>query len=511
MKNIKILLILFIFCTAVSYAQCPKSFGDTDALKNISDYRTEIVDSIRPILKQWSIICEIHSDYIETPEVAMTFDNNFFIPKLGKTWLQPFYPNCYKVRKNVDDSTKESVVGVVDVDGNEIIPIKYMNLEMDEEGFVTCYGEGGKLDGPAVVYTFEGRRLFSYKSGSAIKKDRENKVFIVSSPTNEDGLSEYHIFYYDGTDVIPPVTTTALLFDGNSMRVNNINTNKMLEEVAINDFNPEVHSKGVIDREEFMLPIRASILDNVWIRLASDYCDEGKWKDALMCLYQFDEVDYQPYMQSVPECLLFVNMWLTCNKELGYTDVIEDEFDHLYQYNISFEDEKIIPVFEMEDKKHQEKLLEEIREIAYPILIPDYYERLKKEEQARIERQKEMRRLERAEKRQRRAQIWGAILMGLAQSLNNIATNYYQSSRQTASTSVSAARNSSTPISSKPQTTSNASSSKEEKVKITVEEVRTTCESCNGSGKGKRVKGLNQEYIGNCAHCNGRGYYVRYK
>ena len=204
-------------------------------------------------------------------------------------------------------------------------------------------------------------------------------------------------------------------------------------------------------------------------------------------------------------------MWLTCNKELGYTDVIEDEFDHLYQYNISFEDEKIIPVFEMEDKKHQEKLLEEIREIAYPILIPDYYERLKKEEQARIERQKEMRRLERAEKRQRRAQIWGAILMGLAQSLNNIATNYYQSSRQTASTSVSAARNSSTPISSKPQTTSNASSSKEEKVKITVEEVRTTCESCNGSGKGKRVKGLNQEYIGNCAHCNGRGYYVRYK
>lgn len=226
MKNIKILLILFILGTAVSYAQCPKSFGDTEALKNISDYRTEIVDSIRPILKKWSIICEIHSDYIETPEVAMTFDNNFFIPKLGKVWLQPFYPNCYKVRKIVNESTKESVVGVVDVDGNEIIPIKYMDLEMDEEGFVTCLGEGGKLDGPAVVYTFEGRRLFSYKAGSVINKDRENKVFIVASPTSEDGLFEYHIFYYDGTDVVPPVTTTALLFDGNSMRVDNVNTNK---------------------------------------------------------------------------------------------------------------------------------------------------------------------------------------------------------------------------------------------------------------------------------------------
>lgn len=510
MRNNAISLVLLFFSTVVSYAQCPKSFGDSEALKNISDYRSEIVDSIRPILKKWSSICEIHSDYIETPEVAMTFDNNFFIPNLGKAWLQPFYPNCYIMRKIMDSSTGVSVAGVVDVDGNEIIPIKYMNVEMDEDGFVTCYGEDGKLDGPTVMYTFEGRRLFSYKAGSGIEKDRENKVFKVFSPAKEDGLSEYHVFYYDGTEVVPPVTTRALFFEGNSMRVHNLNTN-MLEEVAINDFNPDVHSNGVIDRKNFMLPIRASILDNAWIRLASDYCDEGKWEDALMCLYQFDEVDYQPYMQSVPECLLFANMWLTCNKELGYTDVIEDEFDHLDQYNISFEDEKINPVFEMEDKKYQEKLLEEIREIAYPILIPDYYERLKKEELARIEREKEIKRIERAEKRQRRAQIWGAILMGLAQSLNNIATNYYSSSRQSAATSVSTSRSSYTPSSAKSQSTSSGSSSKEEKVKITVEEVRTTCQSCNGSGKGKRVKGLNQEYIGNCAHCNGRGYYVRYK
>ena len=83
-------------------AQYAKGFFDWEPLKRISDYRAEIVDSIRPVLKQYAAVCKIHSDFIETPVGACTFDDKDLIPALGTAKLEPIYPGLYLYRKTLD-------------------------------------------------------------------------------------------------------------------------------------------------------------------------------------------------------------------------------------------------------------------------------------------------------------------------------------------------------------------------------------------------------------------------
>ena len=460
-------------------AQCPKGFFDWKALDNVSDYREEIVDSIRPFLKSNALLAKIHSEFIEVPGYACHFDGTPLIPKLGNAWLEPFYPNYYLMHEVTDQKTGKSVCGVVDVDGNEVIPVNFLSVQLDENGFVTCYGEGGSDSAPTVMYTFDGRRLFSCKDGSGIKNDTEHRVFIVSSDGENGEWSDRQVLYYDGQEVTPHLSTSSLVFKGNSYETYDLTTKQGLT-TEVRDFRPDLHSDPVMDRKKFLLPIRESFLQNRWIRLATSYCDSAKWEDALMCLYQFNHVDYQPYMKAVPECLLFANMWLTCNKELGLTDVIRKEFNHMVGYNILYMDEKIISPSELEDKKLQEELLEQCREKALPILIPDYEARQERERQAHMAlekaRAKQMKDAQKAERRQRRAELWGAILLGLAQGLNNVTYNSYHSSpRPSQAVSDAAPRNRTVAAPTRDGSAATSSSA-------APATTRKKCSRCDGSG-----------------------------
>ena len=384
------------------------------------------------------------------------------------------------MRKVVDKNIGTSLCGVVDVDGNEVIPVNFLAVNMDENGFVSCYGEGNDENAPSVLYTYNGRRQFSWKAGSSVKNDTKHKVFIIYDSNENDGLSEYRVLYYDGTEVMPPVKASSLFFEGNTYWTFDLATNTKKEGV-VNDYNPKLHSEHVIDRQDFLLPIRESILGNEWIRMATSFCDAGKWEEALMCLYQFNNVDYQKYMQAVPECLLFATMWLTCNKELGLTDVIKKEFDDLIGYNIHYFEEKIEPTFVLEDAKLQEELLEQCREIALPILIPDYEAKMEQARLAQIQAEKEhMKRLkeaQKAERRQRRAEIWGAILTGLSQALYNVSSSYYAATRPSQAISVPLSHSGTYNINTSHSSGADTSSSSNNATAT-----RKKCTRCNGSG-----------------------------
>lgn len=503
MKNILLIISLYAFTVNLN-AQYPKGFDDLDALDRISDYRKEIVDSVRPLLKKEPLFFKIHSDFIEYPGGAANFDDTEFLPHIKKDGLKPFYPNYYIIKKS---NGYKLLNGVVDVDGNEVIPVNFVSVNLDENGFVTCLCEGGEQNGATVMYTYNGRRLFSVPAGYVVNVDTEHRVFIIYKVL-DDNLYEYRVVYYDGTELLSSVKASSLFFEGKTYRTYDL-LNKKEEKGIVENYEPEVHSDPVIDRQDFLLPIRDSFLKNEWIRLATKFCDEGKWEDALMCLYQFEHVDYQDYMRATPECLLFAAQWLKCNKELGNEKIIKREFDRLISYNIMFWNNQITSCSELENKELQDELLERCREIALPILVPDYYKKMKEAQLAQLKAEKEEAKKNKnslkAERRQRRAQIWGSVLLGLAQSYYNVLSNHYSSGKPSV-------RNSQASSNMYVPTSTNVSENIETDTPSEPDKpIRQTCTRCDGTGYVLREHSINAAYtldqkkMTTCSKC-GKSY-----
>lgn len=474
-------------------------FYDIETLwDNQLKFRNDITNNVMEKLKSMpGLGYIIHSDWIElTGERSIDLSGKVLFPEIEYDVLKPIYPGMFEIIKF--DKNVKPFCGVIRTDGTIMIPIEYRNIEMDQYGIITCYGKES-----TDVYSYEGNKVCTLPpltETQFVNVEYHNEVQVLECSLAQKGseINHYTFCYLDGTQALPPIDAASF---------------------NISDYSSQIQPKPLLNVKKFLLPIRKSILENRWVKNAVKNCDEKKWEEALFDIYYFNENEYRKYMSNAPECLLIASLWLRCNKELGDTETISDNYDYLVRYNLMYDEyeEKldITPGDEVLGSKIQEQLLTECREILYPIVIPDYEEKVRQEKERQELAIKEAKAKKKEEARQRRAMFWSELLVGLGQALYNVTTTYVNSSVNNSkgtSSNVSSGGNyqgnySSTSSPSK-ASAGNASSSSSSSVP---QEIHEKCGVCDGTGVmyESRIKGPDVKK--KCSGCSGRGYKIRYK
>ena len=463
----------------------------------------------------------IHSDWIELiGERSTDLSGKVLFPDIDYSGIKQIYPGLFDIMF-YDEKNYTWYSGMINAEGTMLIPMKYINIEMDGNGIITCKGKES-----TDVYTYEGRKVCSLppiteRQFVFIRYNKDYQVLECQITAPNASVSKYEFYYLDGTMVTEPFEAEIMNFHGSYIDKGIVGTTSY-KRIDVADYSPQVHSEQFLDAKKFMLPIRKSVVNNRWVKNAVKNCDEKKWEEALFDIYYFNFYEYGEYMQNVPECLLIASLWLKCQEELNDTEAIRQNYENLIKYNLWYDEikEEVGVTYNAEefaDSKVLQQFLEECRAILNPILIPNYVEKMAKLEQEKKERKelaekvaKEAKAKKKEEVRQRRAVIWTALLAGLGQALQNMGTAYANSLNTGGKSSAGVSSVGGGASVSSPSSSSSSSSSSNSSSSSQPKEVHEKCRVCDGSGiiYDSRIKGPDVKK--KCPACDGRGYKIRY-
>ena len=442
------------------------------ALECRDDISPDVLDKI----KQWEETPIIHSDWIENPKgKSLWLDGTEIFPNINYTKLYVRYPNMFEVRNG-------SYVGLFYKDGSTIAPMKYSDLHIGSNGYVTCLGHPSwdgklyhhsidyyKIDGQ-FVYHLEYTNPKEYSFPVTVYEEKENilKVIITKQCSSKNCLYEYRLLYPDGQEVIEPIEGKETLTVKNGV----IRFGK--KEIPIPNFSPMNHPGLGVDTEGLSLLISNTYKENYYIKKAVDFYNSKKWNEALTYLNFFHQFENLNLWNSV-EAKVFCLMWLRCKYELGQSEeiykLIKDK-NVLRPYQLeyspsshSLSDGSIRPLSNpSEELKEVSRQCKELFDIA---VAPYVQQEIKQENEKQLQKQ----------------QMWIALFGAITSSINNYLTY---------SSTTSSYTNNSVNIKTAPtSSTTNSTSERTDGGELVTQEKHTPCQVCNGTGK--------------CTHCNGTG------
>ncbi len=507
MKRYFFALVCFCFSFGIEAQNKQYMISANKFLAKGYKYRKDIDKKILDMTKRWpSKVGILHSDWIENQNgKSIDLQGNEMFSQYDYTGLEQYCDSFFVMTVN-------GRKGVVSKSGNQIIGFDYWGFDFSyvNQGVIlaTCNAIGtGGVD----VYNLLGIRLCKldkYSFFMSIYHSEYNHQEIVYS--DGDNLRHTKLFYPDGEMVCPNHFENGFVMDGRDSVAHHFNDT--IVKVPVLNKEKQHVVMDIKDEKEIREQDQKDYDNNTWIVQFQRLYDAKMYKEASYCLdyYNLYERKSLRSVYSMPNYNLYFNN-LKCHYEIGDYELIMNAIkgkdpNYIAPKGMQFSprDNQLKPVlkslYSKEDNNEIDGMVTCLNDI-YQNSIKAYNEL-------------ELR-------RQRNAQVWGAVLEGVATGMvKGIASGSSSTgsavSRPSNSYSVSSGANQSS-------SSSNGSAANNSGELVTVEK-HIPCRLCDGTGVCKICKGTGKGVYGGkvsrcgacdghpkCSSCKGTGYKITYE